>query len=131
MYCHAQTLAASRYQTMSISSGTFCSETQLNASHLHGCSGSTVFASAVMGEKKSWEKKKKKSHKTVLPHTFQKSIKVTVFICVHEVISRCTKFGASKCLLRRRDHNPSRSPTSLRHATRIAITPNSPDFNCA
>lgn len=62
-------------------------------------------------------------------HTFQKSIKVTVFICVHEVISRCKKFGASKCLLRRRDHNPSRSLTALRHAMRIAIVPNSPDFN--
>lgn len=80
MYCHAQTLAASRYQTMSISSGTFCSETQLNASHLHGCSGSTVFASAVMGEKKSGEKKKKVT-KQYSPHTFQKSIKVTVFMC--------------------------------------------------
>lgn len=64
------------------------------------------------------------------PHTFQKSIKVTVFICVHEVISRCKKFGVSKCLLRRRDHNPSRSLTALRHMTRIAIAPNSPDFNC-
>lgn len=129
MYCHAQTLAASRYQTMSISSGTFCGETQLNASHLH--------ALPVMGEKKKTQgeknttrnsKKKKERKKTA--HTFQKSIKVTVFICVHEVISCWTKFGASKCLLRRRERNPSRSPT-LRHSSRIAITPNSPDFNCA
>lgn len=29
-----------------------------------------------------------------------------------------------------KDHNPSRSLT-LRHATSIAIAPNSPDFNCA
>lgn len=126
MYCHAQTLAASSYQTMSISSGTFCGEMQLNASHLHGCSGSPVFASPVMGER---EKKQEMTQNRKKTHTFQKSIKVTVFICVHEVISRCKKFGASKCLLRRRDHNPSRSLTALRHAMRIAIVPNSPDFN--
>lgn len=62
MYCHAQTLAASRYQTMSISSGTFCGETQLNASHLHGCSSSTVFHFTSNGRERGEREKKKGRH---------------------------------------------------------------------
>lgn len=55
----------------------------------------------------------------------QKSIKVTVFICLREVISgcRCKTLCSFWRFNRSRDHNPSRCSAGSRNAARIIIEP--------
>lgn len=125
MYCHAQTLAASLYQTMSISSGAFRGETRLNASHLHGCSA--IGLAVMEGKKCVVTKAKLKNAYSTNQYKWQ-----YLFVCmklsVVSDVKNVTRLQMPP--LCSSDPNPSHSVTALRHATRIVMAPNSPEFNC-